>query len=116
MAGLSLAKDKKPKASPLTGTWECTSHGGSQGDMPFTLHLEQSNETVTGSVESPMGGTEITEATFKNKSLDIHLDTSQGNYHLTAKLKKDELSGGEWSDGGEQKGTWEGKKLTDTKP
>lgn len=40
MASLGLAKEKKPKPGPMTGTWECTSHGGSQGDTPFTLYLE----------------------------------------------------------------------------
>ncbi len=108
MAGLSLAKAKKPKAEPLTGTWECTSHGGAQGDMPFTLHLEQNNETVTGSVSSPMGSTEIGSATFKNKSLEIHIDSPDGEYLLTGKMiKKGEMSG-QWSHE-DLKGTWEGK-------
>ena len=53
------AGEKKPKPSPLTGTWECTAHGGAQGDMPFTLYLEQTKDTLTGSVSSPIGGTQI---------------------------------------------------------
>jgi hypothetical protein len=101
------AKDKKLKPGKLTGTWECVSHGGSRGDLPFTLYLEQAGETVTGSVESPLGGTELTTATFKKKNLEIHIDTPQGNYLLTAKLKKKTLVG-EWSHDPE-KGTWEGK-------
>jgi hypothetical protein len=102
------AKDKKPKPGPLTGTWECMSHGSSQGDMPFTLTLEQTAEQVTGSVESPIGGTEITSATFKKKDLEIHIDTDQGNYLLTAQLKNGKLVG-EWSHEAE-KGNWEGSK------
>jgi hypothetical protein len=102
------AKDKQPKPGPLTGTWECQSHGSSQGDMPFTLTLEQIGETVTGSVESPMGGTGISSATFKKKMLEIHIDTSNGSYLLTAKFNKGKLSG-EWSHDPE-KGTWEGSK------
>src|SRR5712692_5307004 len=87
----ALATESKSKAAPLTGTWECNSHGGSQGDTPFTLHLEQADETVTGSVESPMGGAEISSATLKNNRLEIHIDTSDATYILTAQLKKDQL-------------------------
>ncbi len=100
--------EKKHKPGPLTGTWECTAHGGPQGDLPFTLTLEQSGEQVIGSVESPMGGTEITSATFKKKHLEIHIDTQQGSYDLTARLKKGKLTG-EWTHDPD-KGTWEGSK------
>jgi hypothetical protein len=105
-------KEKKTKPGKLTGTWECVSHGGSRGDLPFTLYLEQSGHVVTGSVESPIGGTEITSATFKKKRLEIHIDTSSGNYLLTARLKKGQLAG-EWTHDPE-KGTWEGKKQAQT--
>lgn len=103
-----LAKEKQPKPGPLTGTWECMSHGSSQGDLPFTLTLEQLGETISGSVESPIGGTSITSGSFKKKALEIHIDTPQGNYLLTAKFNKGKLSG-EWVHDPE-KGTWEGSK------
>jgi len=108
-AGIGAAKDKKPKPGPITGTWECTSHGSSQGDMPFTLYLEQAKEVVTGSVSSPMGGTDITSASYKSKMLEIHIDTPQGNYVVMGKLKKSQLNG-TWSMDSGEKGTWEGKK------
>jgi len=108
-AGAALGKEKKPKPGPMTGTWECTSHGSSQGDMPFTLYLEQTKESVTGSVSSPMGGTELTSASYVKKNLEIHIDTPQGNYVLMAKLAKGQLSG-TWSVDTGEKGTWEGKK------
>jgi hypothetical protein len=113
-AGLLFGADKKPKPGPLTGTWECTAHGLEQGDMPFTLTLEQSQQDITGSVSSPMGGTEITSGTFKNKAVEIHINTPQGNYTITGKLKKDQLSG-DWSSDNDQKGTWEGKKAAQAK-
>jgi len=112
VAGFALAQDqsqaKKPKPGPLTGTWECMAHGGSQGDMPFTLYLEQTKDSLTGSVSSPMGGTQISAGTVKKDDVEIHIDTPQGNYQLTAKLKKGELSG-KWTSDTEN-GTWEGKK------
>ena len=112
VAGLAQAQDqsqaKKPKPGPLTGTWECTAHGGSQGDLPFTLYLEQTKDSLTGSVSSPMGGTEISAGTVKKDDVEIHIDTPQGNYQLNGKLKKGELSG-KWSSDSEN-GTWEGKK------
>jgi len=109
LAVSATAAAKKPKPGPLTGTWECMSHGSSQGDMPFTLYLEQSKDVVTGSVSSPIGGTEITSGTFKKKMVEIHIDTPQGNYVVMGKLKKGQLSG-TWSVDTGEKGTWEGKK------
>jgi hypothetical protein len=101
--------DKKSKPGPLTGTWDCTAHGTEQGDMPFTLTLEQSKEEVTGSVSSPIGGTEISSGTFKKNAVEIHINTPNGNYTLAGKLKKNQLSG-EWSTDTNQKGAFEGKK------
>lgn len=108
LGGLALAKDKTPQPGPLTGTWECTSHGSSQGDMPFTLYLEQQKDEITGSVSSPIGGTQITSGSYKKKVLEIRIETPNGNYLLTAKLNKGTLSGN-WSTENE-KGTWEAKK------
>jgi len=107
-AVFAQSEAKKPKPGPLTGTWECTAHGGSQGDLPFTLYLEQTKDSLTGSVSSPMGGTQISAGTVKKDEVEIHIDTPQGNYQLTAKLKKGELSG-KWTSDTES-GTWEGKK------
>jgi len=101
-------KEKKPKPGPLTGTWECTAHGSAQGDLPFTLYLEQTKDTLTGSVSSPIGGTQISAGTIKKNDVEIHIDTPQGNYQLTGRLKKGELSG-KWSSDTES-GAWEGKK------
>jgi hypothetical protein len=107
-ATFALGKEHKPKPGPLTGTWECTAHGSAQGDLPFTLYLEQTKDTLTGSVSSPIGGTEISAGTVKKNDFEIHIDTPQGNYHLTGHLKKGELSG-KWSSDTEN-GMWEGKK------
>ncbi len=107
-AAFAQGQGKKPKPGPLTGTWECTAHGGTQGDLPFTLYLEQTKDSVTGSVSSPMGGTQISAGTVKKNDIEIHFDTPQGNYQLTGQLKKGELSG-KWS-GETESGTWEGKK------
>jgi len=115
LAGLGVAKEKRPKPGKLTGTWVCVSHGSSQGDTQFTLYLKHSKETVTGSVSSSMGGTQITSASYKKKTLEARIDTPMGNYLLTAKLKKDQLNGAWSSDTGE-KGTWEGKKAATPSP
>lgn len=112
VASLAFAADEqKSKGGPLSGTWECTSHGGGtqEGSTPFTLDLQQDGETVTGSVSSPEGGTDITSATFKDNVLEIHLDTADGLYVLKATLKDGELKGATTHDGNPM-GTWEGKK------
>jgi hypothetical protein len=108
VAATLQGSEKKPKPGPLTGTWECTAHGATQGDIPFTLYLEQTKDTLTGSVSSPMGGTDISAGSIKKVDLEIHFDTPQGNYQLTGHLKKGELSG-KWSSDTES-GVWEGKK------
>lgn len=108
LTGVAQSREKSLKPGPLTGTWECTSHGGSRGDMQFTLDLQQEKETVAGSVTSPIGSSDLSSASFKHKMLQIQIDSDQGDYVLTAKLKDGKLSG-EWSHG-DEKGTWEGKK------
>ena len=103
--GALSAKDKN---GPMTGQWECQAHGAPQGDITFTLFLQQNKESVDGSISSPMGGTQISSGTFHHSMLEVHLDTPQGNYVLMGKYKKGELNG-TWSSDSD-KGTWEGKK------
>jgi len=107
--------DNKPKAGPMTGTWECTAHGTSQGDMSFTLNLQQNGETVTGTVGTSQGDVEITTGTYKKHVLDIHIEIAQGTYRVTGTFKGGQLSG-DWSKDQDQKGTWEGKKTAAAKP
>ncbi|MGA2982604.1 MAG: hypothetical protein ABSG32_02250 [Terriglobia bacterium] len=104
-ASLAVAKDRK---GPITGTWDCQAHGGSQGDMAVTLYLEQNKESVDGSISSTIGATQISSGTFKRNMLEIHIDTPQGPYVLMGKFNKGTLSG-TWSSDTE-KGTWEGNK------
>ncbi|MGD0223538.1 MAG: hypothetical protein ABSF71_14480 [Terriglobia bacterium] len=104
-ASFTIAEDKE---GPMTGTWTCQAHGGSQGDTPFTLILQQTGEKVEGSVDSPLGGTQISSGTFKDNTLEIHIDAGDTNYVLTAKFEKGALSG-TWGNEND-KGTWEGKK------
>lgn len=106
-ASLTMAEEKE---GPMTGTWTCQAHGGAQGDTPFTLILQQTGDKVEGSVDSPMGGTQISSGTFKDNTLEIHIDAGDSNYVLTAKFDKGTLSG-TWGNG-DDKGTWEGKKGT----
>lgn len=109
VAGAAWAQEKSTKTGPITGTWDCSSHGGDQGDTKFTLALEQDGEKVTGSIDSAQGGMDITSGTFKDDTLEIRLETPQGNYVISGKLKDGELSGKFTLDDKPQ-GTWEGKK------
>jgi hypothetical protein len=104
-ASTATAKDK---GGNLSGTWDCQAHGGSQGDMAFTLYLQQNKEIVDGNFTSPLGGTQISSGTFRKKMLEIHIDMPQGGYNFLAKFEKGALSG-TWSNDTE-KGLWEGKK------
>jgi hypothetical protein len=115
MSGLASAKEGTPKAGPVAGTWECVAHGSVQGDVPFTLTLQQNKEMVTGTVATAQGEAAITTATYKKKVLDIHIEIPQGTYRVTGKLKEGRLSG-DWSKDTDQKGAWEGKRVAPTKP
>ena len=64
-ASLGTAKDRK---TTLSGTWDCVAHGGAQGDMAFTLYLQQSKEVVDGSIRSPLGGTQISSGALTQRA------------------------------------------------
>jgi hypothetical protein len=113
VAVCAQAKEKQEKSGPLTGVWECSAHGGPQGDMSFTLSLEQTKDTVTGDVTSPLGDTEISSGSFKKKMLEIHIDSPEENYTLTAKYSKGKLEG-QWKSDSGQSGTWEGHRSSKT--
>ena len=104
-SGLGRADDKQ---APITGTWTCQAKGGPDGDTPFTLRSQQNGETVTGSVDAPQGGTDITSGSFKGNTLEIHID-SDDDYMLVGRLENGSLSG-TWSKNKTDQGTWEGKK------
>lgn len=111
-AGLAIAaygSAAGAESQPLTGSWQCVSHGGSQGTMNFTLDLQQNGTAVTGSVSSPLGDADIASATFKNSNLRINIDGGDTQYVLTATYNDGKLTGS-WKSSGGEKGTWEGKK------
>ena len=105
--GLAMAQQK---SAPITGTWDCHAKGGDEGEVDFTLYLEQDGEKVTGSVSSSMGDTEISSGTFKENTLEIHINSPDSEYVLQAKLDKGALTTGTWTKDNTEKGTWEGKK------
>ena len=116
-ANLVFANGKEPKPGPLTGTWECVAHSSVQGDVPFTLTLQQDKETVTGTIATADGELQITSGSFKNSVLEIRCETDQAKYVVTGKLEARQLKG-HWSkkaipgagdEGGDQEGEWEGK-------
>ena len=104
-ASLAIPTDKE---GPLTGTWNCQSKGGPDGPMTFTLRLQQDGESVSGNVSSPIGDARISSGTLKQGSLEIHINTDEGDYILLAKFDKGTLSG-TWTHNNE-KGTWDGSR------
>ena len=110
--GATLARTGQ--SAPLTGTWDCVLHGSTRGDMSFTLYLTQNEDgTVTGWVSSPIGSADLASAHFKDSTLEIHIDAPHGNYTLKGKHKNRQLSG-DWSIDTGGKGTWEGKKTSES--
>ena len=113
-ANLAFAGGKEPKSGPLTGTWECVAHSSAQGDVPFTLKLEQTKEEVTGTFINSTGQYPVSSASYKKGVLEFHVDAPDGRYVATGKLLHGQLSG-HWSKGEDVEGGWEGKKSTPAK-
>jgi len=106
---IALQAKEKTNSSPLAGTWQCLAHGGQNGDVAFTLYLQQTSEGFTGTVSAPQGDADLTSVTFKDNQLKIAIDTGEDNYSLSATLADGKLTG-EWSRNGQKQGTWEGRK------
>jgi len=105
-ASVGTSKDRK---TSLSGTWDCVAHGSPQGDMAFTLYLQQSKEVVDGSIRSPLGGTQISSGAIRKNELELHFDMPQGSYTLMGRLEKGGKIVGGWSLDSD-KGSWEGTK------
>lgn len=116
MVSLAALAADNAKPGPLTGAWSCVSHGGQQGDMNFTLDLQQNGENVSGDVSSPLGDADLSSGTFKNNQLTVTIDGGDNVYTLTATFKDGKLAG-KWSTSSSgDKGTWEGKKAPASQP
>ena len=109
LAVAAYAGADQSQAQILTGTWQCMSHGGTQGNMAFALDLEQNGTTVTGSVSSPLGDADIASANFRDNTLHIEIDGNDSQYVLTAKYGHGQLTGS-WKSTSGEKGTWTGSK------
>ncbi|HET7215736.1 MAG TPA: hypothetical protein VFL79_19260 [Terriglobia bacterium] len=107
--GVTLFGQSKTDSSPIVGTWTCVAHGGENGDVAFTLSLEQSSDGYTGSVSAPQGDADLSSVTFADNQLKITIDADEHNYALNATLDSGKLAG-EWLVDGQKKGAWEGKK------
>jgi hypothetical protein len=118
VSGVALGQKPDSKADSVTGKWECVAHGSVQGDVPFTLTLQQKGETVTGTIATADGELEITSGSYKNNALEIHCETDDAKYLVAGELKGDQLKG-HWSKtggGDDQGGGWEGKRSTSAEP
>lgn len=107
--GITLYGQSKTNTSPIVGTWNCVAHGAKEGDLPFTLYLEQSGDQFTGSVSASQGSTDLSSVSFKDNQLKITIDTDEHNYVLTATFADGKLAG-EWELDSQKQGSWEGKK------
>jgi hypothetical protein len=106
---VTLQAKEKGSSSPMVGTWKCIAHGGPNGDVQFTLYLQESTSGLTGSVSAPQGDAELTSVTFKDNHLKIEINTDENNYALTAILAHGKLDG-TWYLNGQKQGTWNGTK------
>jgi len=107
--GITLSAKEKANSSPLVGTWNCTAQGGQNGDIPFTLNLEQSSQGFTGTVSAPQGDADLTSVSFKDNHLQIDINGGDNDYTLTGTLAGGKLTG-TWYLDGQKQGTWKGTK------
>ncbi|MCL5005159.1 MAG: hypothetical protein M1404_01385 [Acidobacteria bacterium] len=109
--GISGSEPSATRSYPLTGTWQCVAHGGENGNVPFTLHIQQSAESITGWVTAEQGSTDLTSVSLTDNHVKIEIDTEEDQYKLTAAFKDGHLNG-TWEQNGQEKGAWEGKKTS----
>ncbi|MGH9343628.1 MAG: hypothetical protein ACRD19_07705 [Terriglobia bacterium] len=112
----TLAVASSNEQAPLTGTWQCVSHGGQQGDMTFTLTFQQDNQSVSGHVSSQLGDADFSSGTFKNNHLHFVIEGDSDSYDLNADYKDGKLTGTWTTTVSGHKGTWEGQKAPESKP
>ena len=106
----ALPSPPKPNSGPLTGTWEGVMYGLPQGDLSFTAIFEQEGEKIVGVLAFFFGGAAFKPSAFRNKELELHMDTPVANFVLKAEYKANEISG-RWSTDERSNGTWECKKV-----
>jgi hypothetical protein len=75
--------------------------------------LDQNKDVVTGSVSTSQGDIQINSGSFKKKNFRFMVDTPNGMYTVTGKLKGSQVSG-EWTNGTSEKGTWDGHRATNS--
>ncbi|HEX5482360.1 MAG TPA: hypothetical protein VFZ08_07010 [Terriglobia bacterium] len=111
LLGVAITAPADAQSSgPLTGSWQCESHGGQQGDLAFTLDLQQNGNSITGSISTDQGVADVSSATFKDGILKFIVTTSSNEYHVTGKYEGGKLAGTWTAGGGQDKGTWAGTK------
>jgi hypothetical protein len=96
------------KGADVSGLWDCQAHGGSSGDVPFTLRLHQDQSSLTGSISSRPWNGRVTSGSYHDKLLEVHFDVPKGTLILKGKLENGKLSG-TWSTKN-QKGNWTGTR------
>lgn len=110
-----LAAGASTEPVNLSGTWQCVSHGGDQGNMPFTLTFEQNGQDISGHVSSQLGDADFSDGAFKNNHLHFVIQGAGDSYDLNADYKDGKLTGTWSTSASGQKGTWEGEKAPESK-
>jgi hypothetical protein len=114
VTGLTFGQEKKTKESALAGTWDCVAHLSGEDDIPFTMKLDLSGDTVTGSITTHDGELQIKSGSYKNDMLELHLESPEAKYVVTGKLDGEHFKG-QWSkDPDGMEGDWEGKRSAAT--
>jgi len=87
---------KKPTGPPtidLTGRWTATARGP-QGEVRFTIELEQKGADLTGTLASPYGEAKVESGTVGGNSFEISARMGeQGKLTLRGELKDDKIEG-----------------------
>ena len=93
-----VAKDE------ISGEWEAVADANGQ-NVPFTLVLKVDGEKLTGSSNSELGDSTISDGTFKDGKLSFKLNGSSGVIAMVAVLQDGKLSG-QFDFSGQMTGNW----------
>src|SRR5215831_2621252 len=106
----AVPADRNLQAGPISGIWNGVMHGMTGGDTSCTFYIQRGKDQITGVLALPQGGVAFNNSTFRNNTLELHLDTLvAGKFAFNAEYKQGELHGN-WSLDSGPKGAWEAKK------
>lgn len=76
-------------AADVSGKWE--GDAGPNGEFHLVFNFKVDGQSLTGTVESPMGVSDITKGTIEGDALSFEVETGAGTISYTGKAADDSI-------------------------